>query len=62
MLDQTQERCEMLANENRRLKDDNVKLTQANKRLAQQIIERNETCLMLEQECRQKLRRKAGVK
>lgn len=56
---QLQEKLERVCGENRRLVDENTKLTRSNKDLARQLMERNETLVMLEKELRvAKARRK----
>lgn len=57
---QAVDKLEMLATENRRLNDENNRLSVANKALAAQLIERNELVVALELEARaaKKARRK----
>lgn len=49
---QAVEKLETLAAENRRLKDENVRLTNTNRSLAAQLVERNELVVALELEAR----------
>lgn len=57
---QAVDKLEVLATENRRLKDENTRLSSANKHLAAQLIERNDLVVALELEARaaKKARRK----
>lgn len=57
---QLAERLEVISAENRRLKDENDRLTRANRALAAQLVERNELVVALELEARaaKKARRK----
>lgn len=57
---QAQEKLELVTAENRRLTAEVLQLRQANKLLAQQLIERGETIVMLEIEAKRRKQRRKG--
>lgn len=59
---QLSEKIELVSVDNRRLRDENVRLMAANRALAQQLIERNELVIALEMEARVAKKRRKGAR